>query len=266
MWLRVNAQRRTPSEYIDELAAADIEVAESDGTALRLREARPVAVLPGFDEGYVSVQDRAAQLAAPWLLTSGAGRVLDACAAPGGKSAHLCEIKSDIDLTAIDIDERRLGPLRDNLDRLGLSATVERGDASLPDEWWDREPFDAILLDAPCSASGVIRRHPDIKLLRRDTDIDALAKRQRAMLDALWPSLAAGGRLLYVTCSVFAAENDAVVAAFLKATPDAAENTMLQNNNIRDLMRRKSFGYQVLPGAGGSDGFYFASLDKEKSE
>ena len=136
------------------------------------------------------------------------------------------------------------------------------GDASNPAEWWDGEPFDAILLDAPCSASGVIRRHPDIKLLRRAKDIDELARRQAGILRALWPLLAAGGRLLYATCSVFAAENHAVTTEFVASASDANENRMLQNNNIQAVMRRRPCGYQVLPGAAGMDGFYYACLEK----
>ena len=138
------------------------------------------------------------------------------------------------------------------------------GDASTPQAWWDGTAFDAILLDAPCSATGVIRRHPDIKLLRRDTDIAPLADLQRSMLDALWPLLVPGGRLLYVTCSVLAAENDAVVGPFLEATPDAHEDDALQNNNIRDLMQRKAVGYQVLPGTADLDGFFYACLEKAR--
>ena len=212
------------------------------------------------------MQDAAAQLAAPWLLFTDEGlegRVLDACAAPGGKSAHLLEAaKGRIELTSVDIDAGRAQDIEASLVRLGLVATVLTADASNPGEWWDGKPFDGILLDAPCSASGVIRRHPDIKLLRRASDIEALAALQARLLRKLWPLLAPGGRLLYVTCSVLAAENDAVVGDFLDATPDARENTMLQNNNIRDVMRRKACGYQVLPGTAGMDGFFYACLEK----
>ena len=209
------------------------------------------------------MQDAAAQLAAPWLLENIQGRVLDACAAPGGKSGHLLELGGgDIDLICVERDERRLGSVRDNLDRLGLDATLVCADASTPDTWWDGEPFSAILLDAPCSATGVIRRHPDIKLLRRGSDVEALADAQRAMLDNLWRLLVPGGRLLYATCSVLAAENDVVVSGFLDAVPDARENELLQNNNIRDVMQRKVCGYQLLPGAADMDGFYYACLER----
>lgn len=232
--------------------------------AVRLAEARPVDALPGFADGHVSVQDAAAQLAAPWLLEGVSGRVLDACAAPGGKSGHLLELAGDrMALTCIDKDAARLREVSANLDRLGLDATQLVADASNPGEWWDGTQFDGILLDAPCSASGVIRRHPDIKLLRRAGDIGEFARTQSAMLSALWPLLATGGRLLYVTCSVLAAENDAIVGRFLEANADAQENDVLQNNNIRDLMRIKACGFQILPGVEAMDGFYFACLEKD---
>lgn len=265
MWLRVNQQRVTTHDYGTRLAAADIAASPKPGwpATLRLEQPVPVAALPGFAEGEVSVQDAAAQIAAPWLLAGIDGRILDACAAPGGKSAHLKELGgSAIDLTCIDKDPERTDSIRQNLARLGLDATISTADASTTSEWFDDKQYNGILLDAPCSASGVIRRHPDIKHLRRPSDIEALASLQRALLDALWPLLAPGGRLLYVTCSVFACENDAVVAAFLDATDDAMEKHMLQNNNIRDVMRQKASGYQVLPGTEGLDGFYFACLEK----
>lgn len=265
MWLRVNSQRADAATYAAELQESEISSAALAGVseALKLGEAMPVAELPGFSEGRVSVQDAAAQIAAPWLLQGNGGRILDACAAPGGKSAHLLELGgAGIDLTSVDKEAGRLESLSDNLQRLGLIATVLAGDASNPHEWWNGEPFDGILLDAPCSASGVIRRHPDIKLLRRETDIAELSRLQNALLAALWPLLKPNGRLLYVTCSVLAAENDAVVARFLDSTSDARENDMLPNNNIRDVMRAKARGYQILPGTAGLDGFYFARLEK----
>jgi 16S rRNA (cytosine967-C5)-methyltransferase len=209
------------------------------------------------------VQDAAAQLAAPWVLAGGGRRVLDACAAPGGKTGHLLELGDGrIDLTAIDRDADRLQVVADNLERLGLDATLRAADASKTNEWWDKRPFDAILLDAPCSATGVIRRHPDIKHLRRATDIDELAALQAALLDALWPTLAPGGRLMYVTCSVLRQENEDVVAGFLARTPDAREDNVLHDYNIRDLMRDKACGQQILPGTAGMDGFYYAGLTK----
>ena len=265
MWLRVNPNHGSAVDYQQRLKEQGIEaeLLSAAPHALRLVEPRPVEDLPGFDEGLVSVQDAAAQLAAPWLLDGIQGRVLDACAAPGGKSAHLLELGgASIALTCIDKDETRLAAVAQNLSRLKLAATVIAADASNPDEWWDKTAFNAILLDAPCSATGVIRRHPDIKLLRRASDIQELARLQASMLAALWPLLAPGGRLLYVTCSVLSEENDAVVGRFLAATSDARENDVLQDNNIRDLMRPRACGLQILPGTAGFDGFYYACLEK----
>ena len=268
MWLRANARRTTADEYRGRLADAGIEATLQEGVpdALRLAEPRPVDDLPGFGDGDASVQDAAAQIAARWLMRGGPRRVLDACAAPGGKSGHLAELGGDdFDLVALDSDAERLERVRDNHERLGLAATIVAGDASKPGEWWNGEPFDAILLDAPCSATGVIRRHPDIKLLRRESDIDELSALQAKILDALWPTLAPGGRLLYATCSVLAAENDVVVGRFLESRADAEEDAMLPNYNIRDVMRAKACGYQVLPGTAGMDGFYYACLVKKVS-
>ena len=265
MWLRVNARYGTAGDYIGclEGQGVEAELLAAAPQAVRLAEPRPVGTLPGFAEGQVSVQDAAAQLGAEWLLQGLNGRILDACAAPGGKSGHLLELAgAGTALTCIDIDGSRLASVAENLERLGLDATLIAADASNPEEWWDGEPFGAILLDAPCSASGVIRRHPDIKLLRRPTDIKRLAGLQSKMLDALWPLLAPGGRLLYVTCSVLAAENDNVVARFLATNEDAQEDQVLQDYNIRDLMRDKACGQQVLPGTAELDGFYFAGLVK----
>lgn len=265
MWLRVNQKRTTTLDYIERLEPAADEHAVLPGIvhAIRLGKPVPVDTLPGFADGDVSVQDAAAQLAAPWLLMGGGARILDACAAPGGKTGHLLELAgADSALTAVELDPERLAGIQENLDRLGFHATVLAADASNPKEWWDRVPFDRILLDAPCSASGVIRRHPDIKLLRRASDIEALAARQTAMLEALWSLLAPSGRLLYVTCSVLAAENDAVVGKFLARHGDAREDRVLPNYNIRDLMVEKTCGFQVLPGSQGLDGFYFACLER----
>lgn len=271
MWLRVNINRQSQAGYIKVLKesgqfaddAASHQVIAGFDQAVKLASPRPVSDLPGFSDGQVSVQDAAAQLAAPWLLRGGCKRVLDACAAPGGKTGQLLELAGpNADLTAIDLDEDRLDKVRENLARLGLSATVLAADASTPDEWWDGAQFDRILLDAPCSGSGVIRRHPDIKLLRRAGDIATLAGSQLALLRALWPLLEANGRLLYVTCSVLEEENDAVVREFLKTQADARENDALPNNNIRDLMQRKTCGYQILPGNQDVDGFYYACLER----
>ena len=265
MWLRVNQNRTTTADYLDRLAQPDDGQAVLSGFthAIRLAKPIPVAELPGFADGDVSVQDAAAQIAAPWLLMGGGSRILDACAAPGGKTGHLLELASlDSTLTAIELDPERLASIHENLERLRLDATVLAADASKPKGWWDGQAFDRILLDAPCSASGVIRRHPDIKLLRRASDIDALAGLQTELLEALWPLLAPSGRLLYVTCSVLAAENDAIVGDFLARHSDAREDQVLPNYNIRDLMVEKTCGFQVFPGSQGLDGFYFACLER----
>ena len=265
MWLRVNTARSTPAELLARLHDADIAATAMPGldAAIRLESPVPVAELPGFAEGDVSVQDGGAQLAAPWLLAGCNGPILDACAAPGGKSAHLLELGgADIALTCIEKDKKRAVAIDENLERLGLAATVTVADASNPDSWWSGKRFNGILLDAPCSATGVIRRHPDIKLLRRPSDLESLSELQGLLLGTLWELLEPGGRLLYVTCSVLAAENEAIVGRLLETAPDVRENDVLQNNNIRDLMRRKACGYQLLPGTAGMDGFYFACLEK----
>ena len=265
MWLRVGPSAGTAKDMQERLGQEGVasELLAGAPQALRLAEPQPVDTLPGFATGAVSVQDAAAQLAAPWLLAGGARRVLDACAAPGGKTGHLLELGgSRIDVTALDRDPERLVAVADNLQRLGFDATLIATDASNIREWWDERPYDAILLDAPCSATGVIRRHPDIKHLRRAADIDELARLQSALLDALWPTLVPGGRLLYVTCSVLQQENDDVVAGFLARTPDAREDNVLHDYNIRDLRRDKACGHQLLPGTAGMDGFYYAGLTK----
>jgi 16S rRNA (cytosine967-C5)-methyltransferase len=260
MFLRINPLRTTTEAYIELLEAAQIEaesLTEPPG-ALMLRQPTRASALPGFAEGLVSVQDAGAQWAARLLSPSPGERILDACAAPGGKTAHLLELAQDaLDLTAIDIRPDRLESLRLNLQRLGLHAQVETGNAEEPDPQWATAPFQRILLDAPCSATGVIRRHPDIKQLRRDGDIAALAATQVQIFDALWKLLAPGGRLLYVTCSVLPDENEDQVAGFLARTPDARELTLPHPVGIA-----RSHGRQLLPRADGSDGFYFALLHK----
>ncbi|MEX2496161.1 MAG: 16S rRNA (cytosine(967)-C(5))-methyltransferase RsmB [Woeseia sp.] len=265
MWLRVNHTRMTTEKYCDHLAREGAAYTTLDGLeqAICLQEPRPVAELPGFEAGWVSVQDAAAQLAAPWLLATRGRRILDACAAPGGKAAHLLELAGpEASLTALDLDEKRLATSARNLERLGFGATLLAADASDPAQWWNGQLFDHILLDAPCSATGVIRRHPDIRLLRREADIASSASLQQKLLESLWPLLAPGGRLLYVTCSVLSAENEAVAGRFLHRHPDGIEEQLLPNYNIRDLMCRRTCGYQVVPGTRGLDGFYFACLRK----
>ena len=266
MWLRVNTRKTSVAAYLASLGEAGIAFSLLPGLpeAVLLEEPQSVVGLPGFADGLVSVQDGAAQVPAGWLLADGAGRVLDACAAPGGKTAHLLELGGEaIELDALDVDAERLESVRENLERLSLSARMVAADAAEPDSWWDGRPYDRILLDAPCSASGVIRRHPDIKLLRRSDDIPALSALQARLLETLWGVLAPGGELLYVTCSVFSAENDAVVEAFLERTPDAVPANLLPNNNIRALMHERGPGYQLLPGTRGLDGFYYAGFRKQ---
>ena len=272
MWLRVNSAKQKASDYCDQLRELGIgaETRAELPDAVCLSEPCAVEALPGFIDGCVSVQDGAAQIAARWLQqcssgSNGAVRVLDACAAPGGKTGHLLELGGGgIELLAIDTDTQRLGRITENLERLDLDATIIAADASNPEEWWDGRLFDGILLDAPCSASGVIRRHPDIKLLRRESDLDELTALQGGILKALWTVLAPGGSLLYATCSVLARENDDVLEAFLRNQEDATEKHLLPNNNIRDLMQRKACGYQILPGTAALDGFYYACLQKQK--
>jgi 16S rRNA (cytosine967-C5)-methyltransferase len=263
MWLRVNKQRSDRAKVRELLEGIEVEQVPGIDQALRLTQPMAVSGLPGFEQGVVSVQDGAAQLAAPWLLQQETGgRILDACAAPGGKTAHLLELAPDAELSAIDVDALRLESVRENLRRLGLHATFAQGDVSKPQNWWDGKPFERILLDAPCSASGVIRRHPDIKLLRRNSDLENIVRLQSAMLGALWPLLGPSGRMLYVTCSVLRQENDGVICEFLRLHPDASSIDLLPNNNVRDLMERTDRGYQILPGREGLDGFYFAHLQK----
>lgn len=262
MWIRVNRQHTSAAAYL-ERHAIDGQCLPGLEQAICLAKPLPVEDLPGFADGVVSVQDGAAQLAAPWLLHDGGGRVLDACAAPGGKTGHMLELLGPgADVTAVDSDAGRLSLVRDNLERLGLSAKLLVGDAATPESWHKGAGFDRILLDAPCSASGVIRRHPDIKLLRREEDVHRLSELQGRILRALWTRLEPRGRLLYVTCSVLAGENEAVVGAFLDSHPDASEDRVLHDYNIRDLMHERTSGFQVLPGTQGLDGFYFACLEK----
>lgn len=261
LWLRV---RGDVPDYLASLRSAGLEAEASaaftDG--VKLRRGVPVAKLPGFAEGRVSVQDAAAQLAAR-LLAAGPGmRVLDACAAPGGKTGHLLEqAQGDLDLLALDVDAERLGRLRENLARLGLRARVAQGDVLRPADWWDGRPFQRILLDAPCSGTGVLRRHPDIRFLRRPADLGPLAERQGLMLQHLWPLLAPGGALLYATCSVLRAENQDVVRQFLAATPDARLATAWPLAGPLPVLM--DGGWQLLPGPADTDGFYYALMLKQ---
>jgi len=249
MTLRVNTRRVAPADYLQRLAEAGIAASAAGDAALLLERPVPVERLPGFAGGEVSVQDAAAQRAADLLDLAPGLRVLDACAAPGGKSAHILE-RADVALTALDLDPERCERVMRNLERLSLRADVRAADCMRPQTWWDGAPFDRILADVPCSASGVARRHPDLKWLRRAGDAAAFATRQAAILDALWQLLAADGKLLYVTCSVFPQENQEVVQAFLARTQGA-----------RSLPLPDGKESQWLPGPR-HDGFFYALIQK----
>ena len=254
LWLRVNLARTTRAAYLEKLAAAGIEAAASTEVDSAVLVARPVGVdaLPGFAAGEVSVQDLSAQRAAPLLELAPGQLVLDACAAPGGKTAHILEATAgQADVWAVDRDAERIGRVRENLDRLGLSAKLVTGDATAPDDWWDGRPFDRILIDAPCSATGVIRRHPDIKVLRRPADVDRAVLLQARLLRALWPLLAPGGRVVYATCSLLRRENDAQIDAFR-----AEEPAIEPAEGVASL--------QLKSEEAGGDGFYYAWLQKPK--
>jgi 16S rRNA (cytosine967-C5)-methyltransferase len=269
MWLRVNQQLTTTQDYLQRLSEAGhvAQLSACAPQAIRLEVPTDVRNLPDFSAGYVSVQDAAAQLAAPLLAARAGDRVLDACAAPGGKTCHILELEPGIgEMIALDVSPARLRKVQENLARLNLAATLVAGDASEPASWWDQRPFDRILLDVPCSATGVIRRHPDIKLLRRAADIDDLAQRQAAMLAQIWPLLARGGRLLYASCSALRAENALVVATFLKAHADARDNTGAALASCLPagcvLEPYPGPGHAIAAGEAQMDGFYYACLDK----
>ena len=260
LWLRVNRRWIGRDDYRALLREAGIEATcdPALADALRLDTALPVRQLPGFDAGLVSVQDGAAQAVADALAPSPGARVLDACAAPGGKAAHLAERDVSLRITALDVDARRVRRMHETFARLRLEGLdVRAADAARPDGWWDGVPFDAILIDAPCSATGIVRRQPDVLLHRRDTDVPALCTMQANLLDALWPLLAPGGVLVYATCSILRAENAAQVEAFLARTRDAAL-APLDDRFGHDT----GAGHQRLPGEGGRDGFFCARLRK----
>ncbi len=258
--LRVNRRLRSRDAYLAELTAAGIAASpctySRDG--ILLAQACDVTSLPGFAAGHVSVQDEAAQLAADLLQLAPGQRVLDACCAPGGKTCHLLEAEPKLaHVLGVDLEAKRLVRVRENLARLGLEAELIAADGRDLASWWDGQPFQRILLDAPCSATGVIRRHPDIKLTRQPDDIAALAKLQGELLDALWTTLEVGGILLYATCSVLPAENSDNIGAFLARTPGARE---LDIDGAFGL--KQAHGRQLLPQPDGHDGFYYAKLIK----
>jgi 16S rRNA (cytosine967-C5)-methyltransferase len=251
MGLRVNGRRGSVAEYQARLAELEIAARPLGASGLLLEKPQPVSKLPGFFDGLVSVQDIGAQYAATLLDVQAGQRVLDACAAPGGKTAHLLEL-ADVDLTAVDKDAARLQRVRENLDRLGLQAELRTGDAGDPEAWWDGKPYQRILADVPCSASGVARRHPDIKWLRRAEDIAGFAAQQSRILAALWRLLASDGKLLYATCSVFEQENRQVIDGFLRQHADA---------RLLPLPANFHGDGQLLPDHE-HDGFFYALLQK----
>jgi 16S rRNA (cytosine967-C5)-methyltransferase len=265
MWLRVNRQRCDPDACIAGLAGAGFKARRHEFApdAVLVDPPADVRHLPGFGEGLFSVQDVAAQLAAALVEARPGQRILDACAAPGGKTCHVLEQTGGrAELTALDVSAARLEKVEQNLQRLGLSARTLTGDAADPSAWWDGRPFDSILLDVPCSATGVIRRHPDIKVLRRPRDVRTLASRQARMLRASWDLLRPGGKLLYTSCSVLKAENQSVIGDFLAETQTATDSTVTQLHSAFPLQERPGPGYQVLTGQAGMDGFYYACLTR----
>lgn len=260
MILRVNRRHHSRDAYLALLGEAGIAatpcVYSRDGIVLEA--AADVRSLPGFAEGWISVQDEAAQLAADLLDLAPGQRVLDACCAPGGKTCHILEAEPALaGVVAVDLEAKRLVRVKENLERLGLNAELIAADGRDIDKWWDGKPFQRILLDTPCSATGVIRRHPDIKLTRQPDDIVALAQLQGELLDAMWKTLEVGGILLYATCSTLPTENTEVIAAFLARTPGARELDLATAAGIK-----QPHGRQLLAQQGGHDGFYYAKLIK----
>lgn len=255
MWLRVNRLHHSRDRYLELLAEAGIaaEIDDAYPDALRLVAPCPVTDLPGFTDGWVTVQDASAQGCVPLLAPQNGERILDLCAAPGGKTTHILEAAPEAQVLAVDIDEQRLKRVLENLQRLRLNAEVKRGDGTQPEQWAAGQSFDRILLDAPCSATGVIRRHPDIKWLRRNSDIAELVAVQKAILEAIWPYLKSGGVLLYATCSILPEENSEQIADFLSRHADA---TLVETDDSSHP------GKQNLPGPTAGDGFFYAKLTK----
>ena len=267
MTLRVNVQHQTVANFLKALADIGIQAKPVGATGVQLAKAVPVHVLPGFELGHVSVQDAAAQLAAPLLLegltsSQGALNLLDACAAPGGKTGHLLECQPQAKVLALDVDPKRCERIQQNTDRLGLQAHILAADAAAPETWWDGQPFDGILLDAPCTASGIGRRHPDVRWLRRETDVQQLAAIQAKLLKALWPLVKPGGRLLYCTCSVFKAEGETQIQTFVQHNTDAlilpSPGHLTPSIATSDASLRDN-------GMGEHDGFYYALLEKRSA-
>ncbi|TCV96311.1 16S rRNA m(5)C-967 methyltransferase [Luteibacter rhizovicinus] len=261
LMLRVNRRRATRETVAEALRAAGQNATLHpwlvDG--LVLPHSTDITRLPGFPEGHFAVQDGAAQIPADLLDVADGQRVLDACAAPGGKACHVLE-RADVALVAVESEAGRAPRIQQNLDRLGLAATIVVGDAGNPDSWWDGRPFDRIMIDAPCSATGVIRRRPDVRLHRRATDIDNLVTQQKRILEALWPLLAPGGKLLYVTCSLLRRENEGVVSAFIDSHTDAVAAPF-----SLPVGQAAGIGWQILPGDGDLDGMYYALVEKRST-
>lgn len=260
LWLRVNPLQKETQRYKEILDEQDIKSSfhPSASQAIKIERSIDVSTLPGFNQGVVSVQDAGAQLAATLLDVHAGQSVLDVCAAPGGKTCHLLEIGPDINkLVAVELEQQRMQRVKENLDRLKLHAELIVADASDASSWWDGELFDRILIDAPCSATGVIRRHPDIKSLRRESDLSSLVNTQQQILQQAWQMLSPGGTLLYVTCSVLRQENEAQIASFLNLYDDADELNLDESWGVSCR-----HGRQLLPGDNDSDGFYFALVRK----
>lgn len=258
LWLRVNRQQVEYNAFHDALKQKNIEfrLSANHEDAVILTHSTEVTELPGYQKGWFSVQDGAAQLAAQYLSPSANDRVLDCCAAPGGKTSHLIELEPTIDCVALDNDKRRLTRVTENLERLQLEATIICADATQPNSWWDGKQFDRILLDAPCSATGVIRRHPDIRWLRKKQDIQQLVDIQKQLLTSLWALLKPGGTLLYATCSILPLENQNQIKEFLMTQPDATLIPVQESENADKP------GRQILPGEEQMDGFYYARIRK----
>ena len=259
IWLRVNKQKTSLTAFTAALDNINVAytTSEEHGDAVILQRREDITALPGFDDGHFAVQDGAAQLAAHYLQAKAGERILDCCAAPGGKTGHIAENTPDVGyLLALDADATRLKRVEENMTRLQHTVDIKQGDATAPDTWWDGELFDRILLDAPCSATGVIRRHPDIRWLRKSSDIDNLAALQRQILDTLWALLKPGGTMLYATCSILPQENTQQIQQFLAQTPDA------QLSPVTKIETSERPGRQILPGEQQMDGFYYARLVK----
>lgn len=261
IWLRVNTQQISHVDFVETLgnASIDFTLSTEHPEAIILSKGYDVTSLPGFDKGWFAVQDGAAQLAAHYLEPALNETILDCCAAPGGKTCHIIESQPNIaKIVALEINQQRAFKIEENLNRLGHNAEIVIGDATLPEQWWDGHLFDRVLLDAPCSATGIIRRHPDIKWLRKAKDIEVLVNLQKQILDAIWALIKPGGTMLYATCSILPDENHLQISDFLSRTPNAS----LDNRFCNDSVDKP--GKQILPGDQQMDGFYYARLLKSK--